>query len=171
MRSGKDEAAATVAAGAALRALANAEGWFVSSKYDLEDETETRCPDCARRRRADLPTTLYLIWSERRRALKVGVAGATSARLKSHFRRGWRLVEFNGKQCQWQMSRMDALAVERAVVERWRGAGVSIATACVIAAENGYTETASLDSASVEATVAWLDELTRERMFGRVGCA
>ncbi|MCU1644057.1 MAG: hypothetical protein JWN03_4332 [Nocardia sp.] len=162
----RDETAADNAATTALRAMAHAEGWFVPADYDLDDESETRCPDCARHHRANEPTMLYLVCSERRRALKVGVAGAMSARLKSHRRRGWRLVEMNGRQCLYLLPRTDALAVERTVVERWRSAGVQIASACNITAENGYTETASLDTASVEATVGWLDELTLGKAGG-----
>ncbi|MFE3194313.1 hypothetical protein ACFXHA_35280 [Nocardia sp. NPDC059240] len=160
----KDETAADTAAIAALRAMANAEGWFLPANYDLHDETEVRCPDCARRRRATEPTVLYLVWSERRRALKVGVAGAVSTRLKSHRRRGWRVVELNGSQCRWLLPRTDALAVEHEVVERWRSAGVPVAEVCNVAAENGFTETACLDAASVEATVGWIEEMLPEAL-------
>ncbi len=149
MHNGKDKAAVSAAV-AALRSIAHAERWLLPTDYDLDDETETRCPDCARQRRASDPTTLYLIRSKRRNALKVGVAGAMSTRLKTHYRRGWEMVELNGRPCLWLMSRTDALTVERAVVQRWRNAGVPMALACTIAAENGYTETASLDTALIE---------------------
>jgi hypothetical protein len=75
----------------------------------------------------------------------------------------------NGRQCLWLMPRTDALAVEWAIVERWRSAGVPMAVACIVAAENGYTETASLDTASVEATVGWIDDLTRGRLLDQSG--
>ncbi|WP_148280591.1 hypothetical protein [Nocardia cyriacigeorgica] len=159
------QAAADRTARAALRAIAHAMGWYLPSDYDLNDETRTRCPDCARQCRASEPTTLYLVKSERRRALKIGVARRTSSRLRVHGRRGWRVVELNGEQCWWLLRRVDALAVEQAVIARWRSAGVPMAPACAIAAENGYTETASLDAASVPDTVGWIEELARGHLL------
>ncbi|WP_155981834.1 hypothetical protein [Nocardia sp. BMG111209] len=167
VHSDRDEAAAVNAAGEALRAMADAEGWFLPTNIDLSDETETRCPDCNRARRASEPTTVYLMQSERRWALKVGIAGTTSTRLQSHRRRGWRLAEVNGRRCLWVLRRTDARVVERAIIERWRRAGVPMANACIVSAENGYTETASLtvDADLLKTTVGWLDELAQGRLL------
>ncbi|MGW5923470.1 hypothetical protein ACWFPY_31150 [Nocardia fluminea] len=112
------QVAADNPARAALRAMARAMGWFLPTDCDLNDDTGTRCPDCSRQRRSGEPTTLYLIRSDRRRALKVGVAGHTSARLKHHGQRGWRVVELGGRQCRWLLRRADTLVIERAIVAR-----------------------------------------------------
>jgi hypothetical protein len=89
------------------------------------------------------PTVLYLVMFNLpggRTAVKIGIANESSARIKTHERRGWHLVD-----CVLIPTGEEAEQAEKAIIARWREKGCRSVRKALIPKGDGYTETAYLD--------------------------
>jgi len=74
--------------------------------------------------------------------VKVGIANATSTRLRIHKRRGWRLIQRVDVP-----SGSEAKRAEQAIVAQWRGDGAAPMSKSGVPKGDGFTETVNLEDA------------------------
>ena len=72
--------------------------------------------------------------------VKIGIAGRSTGRIRTHERRGWRMVSVTPVR-----TGQDAYSLEQAVIRAWRDSGAVRAPKSMIPAGDGYTETAFVE--------------------------
>jgi hypothetical protein len=108
------------------------------------------------------PAILYLITHPEFDAIKVGIAGAETNRLRLHERNGW------GQELTWSFKVGEmAKRVESEVLAWWRNdLRIPKAVNKEQMPQRGETETASLSKITVEETAAFVDDLLLEESYG-----
>lgn len=97
-------------------------GGTVYPRYSGIRQGQGGCRRCAKYG-LDLaaPALVYLVWSRRWMALKVGVTNQGSRRLTEHQRHGWTVWRAHGSVCIWSVDTgRQAMTAEKAVLEHWR---------------------------------------------------
>ncbi len=115
------------------------------------------CPACAPSGfDSGAPALVYLLTYGIGDLMKVGIANATSGRIRKHASRGWEQV------ATWSFERgADAADTEGAVLAWWRERGAWFADRDAVPAGDGFTETVHIGRVDVPDTVEFIAEILK----------